>query len=110
MDWVWATSAYNPIPADGAEDVARDANLAWTPGNWADDTDGHHVYFGTDCDAVRDATTTSDPCGVYQGPRTTTNKGFGSLTPGMTYCWRIDEVNDNAWAPSGSPWKGNVPA
>ncbi|MDH5701064.1 MAG: hypothetical protein OEZ41_14010, partial [Nitrospirota bacterium] len=54
---VWSFSippktAYNPDPADGAEFVATDATLSWTPGFGAK---LHTVYIGTDFDNVNNA-------------------------------------------------------
>jgi hypothetical protein len=62
------------------------------------------VYFGTDADAVANATTASPE---YNGPKTL---GEESYDPGMrlletTYYWRIDEVNG---VNPDSPWAGNV--
>jgi len=46
-------TAYNPNPRDGAEYVATDVTLSWTPGFGAK---LHSVYFGEDFDTVNDAT------------------------------------------------------
>jgi hypothetical protein len=62
------------------------------------------VYFGTDKDAVRNATTTSPE---YKGPVDLDAESYdpGLLEWNTNYYWRIDEVNNmNA----NSPWKGNV--
>jgi hypothetical protein len=79
--------------------------LSWTAGN---NSASHDVYFGTDGQDVKDANTLDGEFRVNQ-PGTTYDAGLlESLEPGETYYWRIDEVNDNGWAPSGSPWKGDV--
>ncbi|MFH1717076.1 MAG: LamG domain-containing protein, partial [Planctomycetota bacterium] len=54
---IWSFSipprtAYNPNPVDGAEFVAADATLSWTPGFGAK---LHTVYIGTDFDSVSNA-------------------------------------------------------
>jgi len=82
--------ALNPIPAEGAADVSRDAVLSWTPGAYADK---HDVYFGTNFEDVSQATTTVDPGGVYQGrqgPNLYPATGTPRLDFGQTYYWRID--------------------
>jgi hypothetical protein len=90
-----------PNPPYGAINVSQTQKLSWAAGDYAV---SHRVYFGTDKDAVRNATTTSPE---YKGPK---NLGAESYDPGLLewdteYYWRIDEVND---ANSNSPWKGNV--
>ncbi len=110
VDWIWATAAFNPVPADGGGDVARDANLAWTPGNWADDTDGHHVYFGTSLADVQ-----SRDASVYFGVQSPNSfdptPGGGQLVLGETYYWAVDTVNDTWPGIPGvpdPPWVGEV--
>jgi hypothetical protein len=44
--------AWRPRPSDYAQDVLLDANLFWSPGDCAV---SHDVYFGTNFNAVRDA-------------------------------------------------------
>jgi len=96
------TVAWKPAPADDAEDLCENVVLSWTPGDYADE---HDVYFGTDEQAVEDATTASAQHISRQEPN---SYNVGVLAPGTAYYWRIDEVNDNVWAPPGSPWKGQV--
>ncbi|MHC4912977.1 MAG: LamG domain-containing protein [Planctomycetota bacterium] len=108
LEWVWATDAYDPVPADGAEDVARDANLAWAPGLYSD---RHIVYFSTDFYKVD--TLHEDANQGIQDPNTfdPTPSG-GQLDLGKTYYWRIKEVNDGFVNPGGGvpdpPWDGDV--
>jgi hypothetical protein len=78
----------NPEPANDATDVQMTATLSWTP---ADNAASHELYFGTDADAVRNATTASPE---YIGSRAL---GAGSYDPGglawdSSYAWRVDEV------------------
>ncbi len=73
--------ATDPSPAGGAGNQSINVNLSWTDGIAAV---SHDVYFGTD--PTPDAT-------EFQGSRTTTIFGPGTLAYGTTYYWRIDEIN-----------------
>ena len=101
--WSFSTpgAAGSLKPVNGATGVKMTTTLIWTPGNSAT---SHDVYFGTDKDAVRNATKSSPE---YKG-----NKPLGSesLDPGKldwntTYYWRVDGINS---LDSKSPWIGNV--
>ncbi|UCD49430.1 MAG: carbohydrate binding domain-containing protein, partial [Phycisphaerales bacterium] len=86
----------NPEPADEATDVWRDADLAWTPGAFAQ---AHDVYLGSDFNDVNTASR-ADPMDllVSQGQGAATYDA-GRLAYDQTYYWRVDEVNgppDNA--------------
>jgi hypothetical protein len=101
--WSFTTTGAvgTPNPPYGAINVSQTQKLSWAAGDYAV---SHRVYFGTDKDAVRNATTSSPE---YKGPK---NLGSESYDPGLLewdteYYWRIDEIND---ANSNSPWKGNV--
>ncbi len=101
--WSFATlgGVGNPHPANGAVDVKQTPVLNWTASALAA---SHEVYFGTDADAVRNATKTSPEFKV------TKVLGDESYAPGKlawetTYYWRIDEVNS---VNPDSPWKGSV--
>jgi hypothetical protein len=89
----------NPDPANGAFDVKRTPIITWSPGVFAD---SHEVYFGTDKDAVKNADTGSPE---YKGTRDLGTETYdpGKLELGVTYYWRIDEVNS---ANPDSPWTG----
>ncbi|MFB0553490.1 MAG: sugar-binding protein [Phycisphaerae bacterium] len=78
----------NPQPANGAVDVQMTATLSWTP---ADNAASHELYFGTDKDAVKIATTASPE---YVGPRALGSESHdaGKLAMNATYHWRVDEV------------------
>ena len=103
---VWSFTTYGavsgPIPADRAEDVKPSVILSWDAGAVAD---SHEVYFGTDADAVANATNTSPE---YKGPEALGEESYdpGKLALTATYYWRIDEVNgvnpDSSWA--GNVW------
>jgi hypothetical protein len=101
--WSFTTigAASNPNPANGAVDIKPSAILKWDAGSVAA---SHEVYFGTDEDAVRNATTASSE---YKGPKALGEESYdpGKLEFNSVYYWRVDEVND---VNSDSPWAGNV--
>jgi hypothetical protein len=78
----------NPQPANGAVDVPMSETLSWTA---ADNATSHELYFGTDADAVRNATTASPE---YVGPRALGAESYdpGKLAWDISYAWRVDEV------------------
>jgi len=78
----------NSQPANGAVDVPMIATLSWTA---ADNAASHELYFGTDADAVKNATTASPE---YIGPRTLGAESYnpGGLDLDGGYAWRVDEV------------------
>ena len=93
--------ARSPRPANGAADVKQTPKLMWTAGEKAAK---HNVYFGTDANAVENATTAS--AGIYRGQQ---NLDVASYVPteaplpwNKTYYWRIDEVN------AADTWKGSL--
>ena len=97
--------AKDPYPPDGA--IVQDTwvGLGWTPSEFAVT---HDVYFGENFDDVNDGLGDT-----FRGNYAVTTyiAGFpgyaypDGLVPGITYYWRIDEVND---ADPNSPWKGQV--
>ncbi len=91
----------SPDPANGAVDVKQTSILTWTPGVYAA---SHQVYFGTDEDAVKNADTGSPE---YKGTGDLGAQSYdpGKLELGVTYYWRIDEVNN---VNPDSPWIGNL--
>ncbi len=92
-------------PTDGA--IIKDTwvVLSWSPGDFAV---SHDVYLGDNYDNVNEGTGET-----FQGNQATTifTVGFPGfpypegLVPGLTYYWRIDEVNETE---PNSPWKGPV--
>ena len=87
--------AREPSPASGVTGMDLDPVLVWTAGREAAT---HDVYFSDDFQAVIDGT----------APVTSvTESSYGplSLNVGMTYYWRIDEVND---AETPSTWQGDI--
>jgi hypothetical protein len=91
----------NPNPSDGAEDITQTPILTWTASVLAA---SHQVYFGTDAEAVKNATTSSPE---YKGDKTLGDETYdpGKLAWDTAYYWRVDEVNDTH---PDSPWKGPV--
>ena len=88
--WAFTTpgAVGNSQPANGAVDVPMIATLSWTP---ADNAASHELYFGTDADAVKNATTASPE---YIGPRALGAESYnpGGLDLDGVYAWRVDEV------------------
>ena len=82
-------------------DVKPSVVLGWVAGAVAE---SHEVYFGSDADAVANATKASPE---YKGPKALGEESYdpGLLALNTTYYWRIDEVND---ASTDSPWAGKV--
>jgi len=89
-------------PEDGVMIDSTVATLQWLPGQLAA---SHLVYFSESFDEVNE--------GLVE-PVSTTDEFLkvgmaapyaGGLTPGQTYYWRVDEVDE---ANSDSPWKGEV--
>ena len=91
--------AFGPSPGNGSMMGQTSVTLQWRPGDFAV---SHDVYFGESFDDVNQATPESD---VFQGNQTGTELALPDLTPGATYYWRVDEVND---ANAASPWRGTV--
>jgi hypothetical protein len=91
----------NPNPGNGAEDVKHTPLLTWAAGDYAV---SHEVYFGTDGEAVKNATKASPE---YKGTKALGDESHdpGLLEWNTTYYWRIDEVNS---ANPDSPWIGNL--
>ena len=101
--WSFTTegAVSGPDPANGAGDVSPTKILIWDAGAIAA---SHEVYFGTDEDAVRNATTASPE---FKGTKALGDESYdpGKFDLTTTYYWRIDEVNS---VNPDSPWKGNV--
>jgi len=93
--------ASSPTPRGGSVDVEQTSILSWGPG---DSAVSHEVYFGTDEEAVRNATKASPE---YKGSKILGNESYdpGKLEWETTYYWRVDEINTGN---PDSPWVGNV--
>jgi hypothetical protein len=97
--YVLPETAGNPNPVDGARNNLTDIDLSWRAGA---NGDFHHVYFGTDADAVENADKNS-PEYLGRTIGTTTTLDPGELQRGMTYYWRVDEAKA-----TGTEWKGTL--
>ena len=88
--WAFTTpgAVGNSQPANGAVDVPMIATLNWTA---ADSAASSELYFGTDPDAVNDATTASPE---YVGNKALGSESYdpGKLALGANYYWRVDAV------------------
>ncbi|UCE46941.1 MAG: hypothetical protein JSW47_15180, partial [Phycisphaerales bacterium] len=88
--WAFTTpgAVGSPQPANGAVDVQMRTMLSWTA---ADNASSHELYFGTDVDAVKNATTAS---GEYMAPKALGAESYdpGGLAWDTSYAWRVDEV------------------
>ena len=87
--------ARKPEPADGQADVDADVVLSWRPGREAA---GHEVYLSTDSAAVSAGTALIDTV-------STNNLASGGLDLGVTYYWKVNEVNE---AEAVSVWEGDL--
>ena len=94
--------AFLPQPADGQTVVACEQLLRWRPGALAE---GHDVYIGTDANAVAEATRDNPLDVLVAQDHDDIVYDKGLLDYGVTYYWRIDEINSQD---SNSPWKGDV--
>jgi hypothetical protein len=94
-------SASGPNPVNRATGASLTPILTWNSGDFAV---SHEVYFGTDADAVKNASKSSPE---YKGTKALGDEIYdpGKLAWATMYYWRIDEVND---AHPDSPWVGNV--
>jgi len=93
--------ASSPTPRSGSVDVPQTAVLSWGPGDYAT---SHEIYFGTDEQAVINATKTSPE---YKGTKALGDESYdpGKLEWATTYYWRVDEINPSN---PDSPWIGNT--
>jgi len=79
--------------------------LTWSAGEGASQ---HDVYFGTDHDAVANATTDSPE---FQGNQAQTSLSVAGMVEfgGGDYYWRIDEVAADGAVQTGYIWKFTIP-
>ena len=94
--------AFNPYPADGAENVEIDVTFSWTAGLNAV---SHDVYFGGDRDTVANADT-SDTTGIYRGRQAATSHTLPVVVgwSNRPFYWRIDEVDSEGNTTKGDVW------
>ncbi len=99
---IWSFSippktAYNPVPADGAEFVALDTTFTWTAGYGAK---LHTIYMGPDFDTVNNA--------AGGAPLGTASYKPASLEAEKVYYWRVDEF-DAVATHKGDIWGFTTP-
>lgn len=96
------SSASQPDPVNGAQDVSCIAVLSWTGAAGAV---AHDVYLGT---SFADVNSANDP-NVFpgRGRQGTTSFNQGGLERQVVYCWRIDEYNGSS-ASKGGIWNFTV--
>jgi hypothetical protein len=101
FEQVELVAASAPNPANGATDIEREPTLSWVAGEFAAK---HDVYFGTDEEAVTNATTDSPE---HKVTLDVGSEGYnpGTLEFNSTYFWRVDEVNE---AHPDGLWLGKV--
>jgi len=98
-------TAFSPDPADGAIHEDTWVTISWKPGTSAV---SHDVYFGDIFNDVNDGAAEAFRGNQASNYFVAGFPGFPypeGLIPGMTYYWRIDEVND---LEPNSPWRGPV--
>ncbi len=92
----------NPQPTYKATDVAMNALLSWTE---ADSAVTHHLYFGTDKEAVRNADTSAPE---YKGSILRADESYdydpGLLEADTAYYWRVDAVDAQGNVSTGPLW------
>jgi len=93
--------ASSPSPANGATGTKMTPILLWGAGDYAE---SHELYFGTDAEAVANATNASPE---YKGTIAVSDESYdpGKLAWFTEYFWRVDEVNS---VNPESPWVGNL--
>jgi len=87
-------------PTNNAINVKHTTVLTWSPGEAAV---SHHIYFGTDAEAVKNADLSSTQ---YKSSSDLGSESFapGKLDWNTTYYWRIDEVEDDGTIQKGNIW------
>jgi len=99
--------AWDPKPAHNRiVDIDQAQPLTWKQGEIAVQ---HHIYFGTDKNAVKYADTST--AGIYRGSQPVGNESYyppEGLEFGSTYYWRIDEQNNDGSVSKGRLWKFTV--
>ncbi|HSN77793.1 MAG TPA: choice-of-anchor J domain-containing protein, partial [Anaerolineae bacterium] len=88
-----SSCAGNPLPADGATGVGRNADLSWSA---AADATGYKLYFGTDSPPTNLAN------GIDLGNATTYDPG--SMAYGALHTWRIVPYNAYGEAAGCPAW------
>ncbi len=96
---VWSPFASVPNPADGATGVSM-ALFGWTKGDGAI---LHDIYFGTSPDLTEaNLVAKNQPFAMYYH--------VPGLEPGVTYYWRVDEVDAAGVVSAGPVWSFASPS
>lgn len=114
--WCEPIAPYCPQPPHGEVNVpCRDVVLCWQPGLGVGTRGRHCIYFGTDYNDVRDAEPVPIvPLGVFKGcqragqtcwPKPTDPEYPLHLPLWTTYCWRVDEHNEDGTVTIGDVWR-----
>jgi hypothetical protein len=94
--------AFGPAPKNGTLLEQTSVMLQWKPGDFAT---SHRVYFGESLEAVGGGQLEPVSTAATILANSLIPGYAAGLTPGVTYYWRVDEVND---VHPDSPWKGDV--
>jgi hypothetical protein len=98
-----------PSPADGTIGLSIPLQLSWTAGTWAQNTNGHAIFFGPNEIDVTDSRIFIVLPGVRMYIQSSTIFPLSALDFNLAsdtnYFWRVDEIND---ACVSSPWIGEV--
>ncbi len=100
--WFFPGNASVLAPQAGATDVPREVTLSWTAGQYAKT---HDVYLGTVFADVNDASRAKPGRTLVSRGQTGTTFNAGRLEFGLTYYWRVDEVNA---PPDNTIFKGPI--
>jgi hypothetical protein len=95
-----------PSPGNGSvATLTATEILTWSAGEGATQ---HDVYFGTDHDAVANATADSPE---FQGNQAQTSLSIAGMVEfgGGDYYWRVDEITDDGTVTTGMIWMFTVP-
>ena len=101
--------AYNPVPEDGTVHAETWVSTAWTPG---DNAVSHDVYLSDNFDDVNDGTGDAFRGNQAGNSLIAGFVGFpypDGLANGVTYYWRIDEVEADGTTRRGNVWSFTVP-
>jgi len=89
-------TAYDPVPASGANTAALAPVLTWSKGTNALK---HHLYFGDSQDAVKQGAASVD-----KGELTDPTFTGSDLQEATTYYWRVDEIGPGDGVKAGEVW------
>ena len=111
MTTVWAIAvnpvqARSPRPKDGEiVGIAEATSLSWTAGQTAA---RHDLFFGNNLEDVN-AADISDETGIYRGRQDVSGYIFPeALEWGVTYYWRVDEIEADNTIHTGPVWSFTV--